>query len=31
VYGMPRSVKEAGLSTGEATLDRMADAIQKQK
>jgi two-component system chemotaxis response regulator CheB len=29
VYGMPRSVKEAGMSTGEATLDRMARVIQK--
>jgi len=27
VYGMPRSVKEAGLSFGEATLERMAAKI----
>jgi two-component system chemotaxis response regulator CheB len=27
VYGMPRVVKEAGLSVAEATLDRMAAAI----
>lgn len=29
VYGMPRSVKEAKMSTGEATLDRMAQVIQR--
>ena len=27
VYGMPRSVVEAGLSDGEVLLDRMADAV----
>ncbi len=27
VYGMPRSVVEAGLSDGQVTLDRMADAL----
>ena len=27
VYGMPRSVVEAGLSDGEVTVDRMADAL----
>jgi len=27
VYGMPRAVKEAGLSDGEAELDDMAAAI----
>jgi len=27
VYGMPRAVKEAGLSDGEAELDQMAAAI----
>jgi len=30
VYGMPRAVKEAGLSDGEAELDRMAAAIVEQ-
>jgi chemotaxis response regulator CheB len=27
VYGMPRSIVEAGLSDGSVTLDRMADAL----
>jgi two-component system chemotaxis response regulator CheB len=27
VYGMPRSIVEAGLSDGEVSLDRMADAV----
>ncbi|HTV21155.1 MAG TPA: chemotaxis-specific protein-glutamate methyltransferase CheB [Polyangiaceae bacterium] len=27
VYGMPRCVKEAGLSSGEASIEMMADAI----
>jgi two-component system chemotaxis response regulator CheB len=27
VYGMPRSIVEAGLSDGEVMLDRMADAL----
>jgi two-component system chemotaxis response regulator CheB len=27
VYGMPRSIVEAGLSDGEVPLDEMADAI----
>jgi two-component system chemotaxis response regulator CheB len=27
VYGMPRSIVEAGLSDGEVLLDRMADAV----
>ena len=27
VYGMPRSVVEAGLSDGDFTVDRMADAV----
>jgi len=27
VYGMPRSVVEAGSSDGEVGLDRMADAV----
>jgi two-component system chemotaxis response regulator CheB len=27
VYGMPRAVKEAGLSDGEAPLERMAESI----
>jgi len=27
VYGMPRCVREAGLSMGEATIDRMGEAI----
>ena len=27
VYGMPRSIVEAGLSDGQFTLDRMADAL----
>ena len=27
VYGMPRSIVEAGLSDGDVTLDRMADAL----
>jgi two-component system chemotaxis response regulator CheB len=27
VYGMPRSIDEAGLSDGSVTLDRMADAL----
>jgi two-component system chemotaxis response regulator CheB len=30
VYGMPRSVVEAGLSDGSATLERMAAAIMEQ-
>lgn len=30
VYGMPRSVREAGLSTAEAPLDRMAAEILRQ-
>jgi two-component system chemotaxis response regulator CheB len=29
VYGMPRSVAEAGMSSAEAPLDRMAEEIQK--
>jgi len=29
VYGMPRSVKEAGMSTAEAPLERMADELRK--
>ena len=27
VYGMPRSIVEAGLSDGSVPLDRMADAM----
>ncbi len=27
VYGMPRSIVEAGLSDGNIVLDRMADAV----
>jgi two-component system chemotaxis response regulator CheB len=27
VYGMPRSIVEAGLSDGSVALDRMADAV----
>src|SRR6185436_14129235 len=27
VYGMPRSIVEAGLSDGEVLLERMADAV----
>ncbi|UQA54881.1 chemotaxis-specific protein-glutamate methyltransferase CheB [Polyangium aurulentum] len=27
VYGMPRCVREAGISMGEATIDKMADVI----
>jgi two-component system, chemotaxis family, protein-glutamate methylesterase/glutaminase len=30
VYGMPRSVVEAGLSDRSVTLDRMADAILEE-
>ena len=30
VYGMPRSVVEAGLSDGEVPLERMADAIMER-
>ena len=30
VYGMPRSVVEAGLSDGSVGLDQMADAILEQ-
>jgi two-component system chemotaxis response regulator CheB len=30
VYGMPRSVVEAGLSDGEVPLDRIADAILRK-
>jgi len=30
VYGMPRSVKDAGMSSGEAPLDRMLEEIQRR-
>jgi two-component system chemotaxis response regulator CheB len=30
VYGMPRVVREAGLSSAEATIDRMAELIARQ-
>ncbi|MGV3621555.1 MAG: chemotaxis-specific protein-glutamate methyltransferase CheB [Archangium sp.] len=30
VYGMPRAVKEAGLSSGEATIDQMAGEILRR-
>ncbi|MCU1385056.1 MAG: response regulator receiver modulated CheB methylesterase [Acidobacteria bacterium] len=30
VYGMPRSIVEAGLSDGEVMLDRMADALMSR-
>ncbi len=30
VYGMPRAVKEAGMSDGEAPLERMSEEIQRR-
>ena len=30
VYGMPRAVKEAGLSSGEASIEKMADEIVRR-